>query len=138
MSTVGTLEGVVGVHAQEAGSLYEARAAQLTLPRVALRSLHRLDDRLLSHFDGLAVAGSHAQRHLDAELEGATRGASFAAAVRAIESGRPDVLERLWALAGDTPHLWAGLTAAFGWVESRQLQGLVRALLKSGDPSKRS
>ena len=59
------LDGVVGVHAQEAASLCETRIAQLKLSHVNLLNLGRIDDRLLAHFDGLATADNHAQRLLD-------------------------------------------------------------------------
>ena len=132
------LDGVVGVHAQEAASLWERRTAQLRLPHVNLPSLERLDGRLLAHFDGLAAAGEHAQRLLDVELESPSRGAAFTLAVRAIEGAQLDSLERLWNLANDTPSVADGLVAAFGWVEPRYLQGVVRDLLPHEDPRRRS
>lgn len=132
------INNVIGIHAQEAAILSEVRAAQVLVPHVNLHSLGRLDDRLLAHFDGLAVAGESAWRLLDAEFEGSSRGSAFAVAVRAIESVRADVLESLWVLGKDASHVCAGVLAAFGWVEPRHLQGIVRDLLKSADSVKRS
>ncbi len=131
------LDGVVAVHAQEAASLSDTRQAQLGLPHGNLPSLGRLDDRLLAHFDGLATAGEHAQRLIDVELETPSRGAAFTLAVRAIEGGQLDLLERLWHLANDTSSVADGLVAAFGWVERRNLQGVVRDLLRHADPRRR-
>ena len=124
-------------HAQEAASLCELRAAQLRLPHVNLPSLARLDNRLLAHFDGLAMAGGRAQPILDVELDTVSRGAAFTLAVRAIEGGRPESLERLWSLAAGSPSVADGIVAAFGWVEPRYLQGVVRDLLRNAEPLRR-
>ncbi len=131
------LDGVVGVHAQEAIGLCETRMAQLRLPHVNLMSLARLDGRLRAHLEGLATAGEHAQRPIDLEFETPSKGSAFALAVRAIEGGQSESLERLWTLADDTPSLADGLLAAFGWVERHFLQGVVRDLLRSGASRRR-
>lgn len=132
------LDAVAGVHAQEAASLYELRAAQLQLPHVTLHSLERLDQRLLAHLDGLVVAGECGWRWLERELESDSRGAVFAVAVRAIEEGRVGVLDRLWRRYDEVSQQGAGLMAALAWVDPRYLQGLVRDLLKSDSSSKRA
>jgi uncharacterized protein (TIGR02270 family) len=125
------LEQVVSVHAQETASLFETRGALLRLPHINLQSLRRLDDRLHAHFDGLAVGSEAARRCLEAELENPSKGSIFAFAVRALEDGRAEALKRCWELTNATPHLAEGLIAAFGWVESRHLKGVVRDLIKS-------
>jgi uncharacterized protein (TIGR02270 family) len=112
--------------------------ALVRLPHVNLHSLGRLDDRLLAHADGLAVAGEHADRLLDVELENPSNGGVFAAAVRALEGARPDSLERLWNLASQTPSMAEGLTMAFGWVEPRWLQTIVKNLLTSEARARRA
>jgi uncharacterized protein (TIGR02270 family) len=128
------LDGVVSIHAQEAASLCETRVALLQLPHGDLRGLARLDERLAAHLDGLAVAGSHAQAPLDAMLAEPSTGVAFTAAIRSIEE--EESLERFWALGVNALAL-QGVTAAFGWVERRNLQGIVRDLLKSADPARR-
>ena len=131
------LEGVVSVHAQETASRYETRVAQLRLPHINLVGIGRLDDRLVVHLDGLAVAGDEAQRFLDAELDSPGRGAAFAVTVRAIEQGRPESLDRLWTRALEAPSVTDGLVGALGWVEPGRLQGVVRELLTITDPARR-
>jgi uncharacterized protein (TIGR02270 family) len=132
------IDSVIAVHAEEVASLFETRAALIRLPHIDPHGLGRLDDRVLAHLDGLAVAGAAAQPLLEAELESPSRGAVFALAVPAIESGRPEALERIWLLAEDAPAVVDGLTTAFGWVKGRQLQGLVRDLLRHPDPARRA
>ena len=132
------LDRVVSAHAEEAESLCVTRVTQLRLPHVTIHALARLDDRLLAHFDGLAVAGEHAQRLLDAELDTPSQGKLFVYVVRALEAGRPELLEQLWALAGETPYVADALTMAFGWVEPHYLQGVVKNLLKSEEPERRA
>jgi uncharacterized protein (TIGR02270 family) len=133
----GALDGIVSIHAQETASLCETRLAQLRLPHVNLEALTRLDDRLVAHVDGLLVAGAHAQRALDAELQEPSFGAVFAAAVRAIEAGESESLRRLTVIARDSVLSLQGWMAAFGWVEPQRLQGIVRELLKSLEPTSR-
>ena len=132
------LDGVVAVHAQEATSLCETRTALVRLPHGNLRSLERLDDRLLAHFDGLALTGERAQQLLGGEFDTPSRGAAFALAVRAIESGQLDSLERLWNVATDAPAVADALMTAFGWVDRRYLQGVVRNLLRNTDRRRRA
>jgi uncharacterized protein (TIGR02270 family) len=84
------------------------------------------------------VAAEQTERLLvHTELEEHSIGPAFTAAVRAIEDGQANSLDRLWSLADDLASVRDGLVAAFGWVERRHLQGLVRDLLKSSDPVKR-
>lgn len=131
------LEAVLGVHVQETASLVETRMALLRLPHVNLHGLGRLDDRLLAHLDGLAVAGAAVHSLLEAEFESPSRGAAFALAVPAIESGRPETLERIWLLAEEAPAVVDGLKTAIGWVKRRHLQGIVRDLMRHADPARR-
>src|SRR5262245_50243614 len=97
------LDDVIAGHVQEASSLCEARMAQVRLADVNLPSLRRLDDRLLAHFDALAVAGEAGWRLLDAELESPSRGASFAFVVRVLEQARVSSLDRIFGLCNDAP-----------------------------------
>jgi uncharacterized protein (TIGR02270 family) len=129
------LKDVVSMHAQEAASLCDTRMAQLRLPHVNLDALARLDERIKAHLDGLSVARAHAWSALDAELQESSTGAAFAAAVRAIEGGERESLQRLQAY--QTTPARQGWAAAFGWVERRSLQGIVRDLLKSAHPTNR-
>jgi len=129
---------VVGAHAEEIVTLFEMRMAQLRMPHVDLSSLNRLDERLLAQCDGLATAAEHGQRLLENEFESPTRGGAFALTALAIEGRDLETLDRLFSLAGDTPLVADGLTNAFGWVEPRHLQGVVRGLLQHEDPRRRA
>jgi uncharacterized protein (TIGR02270 family) len=133
----GVIGGVVSIHAQEAASLYETRAVQIRLPQTGLSSLERLDNRLLAHFDGLAVAGEQGWRVLDTELENPSLGACFAVVVRALEQARVGFLDRIFALSDDASSAIDGLIAALGWVERRHLTGVVRDLLRHEDTLRR-
>jgi uncharacterized protein (TIGR02270 family) len=130
------LGGVLGIHVEEARGLYDTRAAQMSAPNVSLDGLGRLDERLVAHLDGLAVASDAGRRSVGPALEDPSSGVVFAVAVRAIEDGQTTSLEQFWGLANDGRPVRDGLISAFGWVERRHLQGLVRDVLKSGQPAK--
>ena len=140
MKSIGptVFSAVIGVQSEEVASLVETRVALLRLPHVNLHALGRLDDRVLAHFDGLATAGVRGQERLDASVDSPSRGAAFTLAVHTIEGSRLEALERLWAIAADTPPTVDGLLDAFGWVKRRQLQGVVRDLLRHADPVRRA
>jgi hypothetical protein len=90
---------VLQQHVEEAATLYAMRAGLLDSAQVRLRELLRLDARLSAHLNGLAVAGEQSWRYCEVALEKPAGDVAFAAGVRAIESGRPSWLDRLFATA---------------------------------------
>ena len=132
------LEGVVRIHAQEAAGLQDTRTALVRAPQVNLLTLHRADDRLAAHLDGLAVAGEQAWPFCEALLETPFSGAAFVAAVRAIDDQHEERLDRLFVLAEAAPEARRGLISAFGWLERTQLRGVVAELIKTRDGLKRT
>jgi uncharacterized protein (TIGR02270 family) len=130
---------IVSLHAEEAGSLFEMRAAVLDAPQVRLKDIQRtFDDRIAAHLDALAVAGEHGWAFCQAALEGPSVGAVFTAAVRALEERRPDRLDKLFALSGAIPETRTGLMSALGWVERDRLQEIGIALLRGQESLKRA
>ncbi len=136
-ASTSVLPSVLAEHAAEAARLHEVGSVLRGAGYVALRVFARHDERTSAHLDGLAVAGEEAWPFCDAALETASPGAIFAAAVRAIEDKQHERLERLVALAKESPENGGGFISAFGWVSSRHLQGIVAGFLKSGDAFKR-
>jgi uncharacterized protein (TIGR02270 family) len=124
-------------HVTEATSLYIVRTVMLSTSTGTLHALHGLDERLAAHLDGLAVAGDQAWPFCDAALEAPSGGVLFTAAVLAIAGHQHDRLDRLFALTHAFPETPRGLTSAFGWLERKQLQGIVASLLGSKDPLRR-
>jgi uncharacterized protein (TIGR02270 family) len=122
---------VVGQHAEEAAMAFSRRNVLTEAPHATLDTLRRLDERMVAHLDGLAVASADAWPFCEAGLEDPTPGAVFVAAIRAIEDRSRERLDRIVSLAETAPALAAGLISAFEWVERRQLQGTVAALLGS-------
>jgi uncharacterized protein (TIGR02270 family) len=132
------VDQIIRHQAHGAADLVLTRAAVVRSASGDLHSLSSLDNRVLAHLDGLTVAGPAAQPLLEAELESPSRGAAFALAVPAIESGRPEALEQVWRLAEEAPSVVDGLLTAFGWVRRRHLQGIVRDLMRHADPVRRT
>jgi uncharacterized protein (TIGR02270 family) len=131
---------VLQQHAEDCAVLHAARTLLVGAPHARLLHLRRFDRRLEGHLDGLAVAGERAAPFLDAALEQPSAGAAFAATVQAIEIGAADGtvrLDRLLALSEVLAGSRRGLLAAFGWLESDRLRGIVARLLKSANPTRR-
>jgi uncharacterized protein (TIGR02270 family) len=133
-----TIPEIVGLHVEEAASLIEIRAANLNAPQVRLKDIRRaFDDRIDAHLDGLAIAGDQAWQFCEAALAKPSAGVVFTAAVRSLEEGRSDRLDRLFALVGAIAATETGLTGALGWVPRDRLQGLGADLLNSPEPLRR-
>jgi uncharacterized protein (TIGR02270 family) len=136
-STGVTILSVVRQHAEEAASLQLTREALVRFPHVDLEALHRFDDRIAAHLDGLSVAADDAWLVCEAPLEDPSAGAVFTAAIVAITSGRTHHLDRLWTLAASSLQIREGLIAAFEWLDPAQLHGIVAGLLESPDAARR-
>ena len=115
-----------------------ARSALTSASHVGLRQLGRLDERLVAHLDGLAIAGADGWRFCEAALENLGVGEAFTASVRAIEDRNTERLARLCAVVEAAPDARPGLISAFGWVSAQHLQGLTRSLLSSDNPFHRA
>jgi uncharacterized protein (TIGR02270 family) len=130
MNSHKTIPLAVRQHVEESAALRNIRSSLVTAPHVKLHHLRRLDDRLAAHLDGLAVAGADGWNMSLASLQRPGRAEIFVVAVTAITERRSDGLEQVLAVSeaiGDT----GGLVSAFGWLESINLQGSVKALLQS-------
>lgn len=133
------IASIVQQHVDDAAHLRLMRTRLVRAPHVSLRQLARHDERMAAHLDGIAVAGAYGGELVQAQLASPGRGELFTAVVLAIESGRHDALEALYALcerAGDEGR--AGLLSALGWVSAGHLQGIGRALLQSERPTWRA
>jgi uncharacterized protein (TIGR02270 family) len=128
---------VVRQHANEGADLYASRSRLARAPHGSLFDLRRMDGRLAAHLDGLSVAAEEGWRFCEALLEDRSPGATFVAAVRAIEAKQQQWLDRCFALARAAPETRDGLISAFGWLERSCLQGIVVGLLRSADPFSR-
>lgn len=125
-------------HAEETATLRQARSVLVRAPHVHLLQLGHLDERITAHLDGLAVAGAHGTARCLAALENpGGAGAVFTLAVSALESRDIALLARAMVLVPLRPDARRGLTSAFGWVTSSQLQGVVRRLLRSAQAHER-
>jgi uncharacterized protein (TIGR02270 family) len=129
--------GVVQHHLDEAITLRRARSTLLISPRATLDALARFDERIAAHLDGVSVAGAHAWPLCEAALKAPSEGATFVAAVHAIERNERSRLDRLVVLSATSVEARRGITSACGWLRRQQLQGIVASLLVSDDPARR-
>lgn len=128
---------IIQQHAEESAHLRHVRSIQVSAPHVKLHHLRRLDDRLMAHLDGLAVAGEYGSSVCEAALQSPGVGEVFAATVRAIEEKDQSRLHKLFALMIAVPEAQRGLISAFGWTSAQYLQGTCAELLASMEPFQR-
>jgi uncharacterized protein (TIGR02270 family) len=128
---------VVQQHAEESAILHNTRSVLTSAPHVKLQHLRRLDDRIVAHLDGLAVAGEFGWKLCEAALEKPGAGEVFVAAARAIEDKNSVGLEKLFALAETVPESRRGLVSAFGWVPAQSLKDTIKNLLASSSALQR-
>lgn len=132
------LPDIVGQHVEEAAHLSHMRSALTRAPHPRLHALHRLDDRLAAHLDGIAVAGDEGWAACEEILDGGSAGAVFTCAVRAIEDGHEARIDRMLSLAQALPAARAELASALGWVSANWLQGLTAQLFASSGAVRQS
>ena len=121
-------------HLDTAIHLANVRPRLLRGPHVSLRQLRRSDDRLAAHLDGLIIAGDHGRRFVESALEEMSAATVFVACACATFRADREQIARLLSIVETCPDALPGLTAAFGWAEQNQLQGVVLELLDHTAP----
>jgi uncharacterized protein (TIGR02270 family) len=127
------VSNVVQQHVDDAAALASNRMSLVDASTVTLQRLQRFDRRLVSHFDGLRIAGEEGRTLCEAALETPSPGKVFAVAVRALDERDDARLSRIVSLAQAVPGTSGGLLAALEWVERARLQGTVASLLRVRD-----
>lgn len=125
---------VVAQHAEEVAHLWIARRVLVSNGHVRLSDIARLDERLHAHFDGVAIAGQHAEPMLLESPENPSETEVFRFAVLKLQAGQSDSLRMLLERSGRSVPVSDGLAAAFLWVSRNSLQGIVARWLGSSDP----
>ena len=128
---------VLAQHLEVAVHLAGTRRHLLSAPHVTLRQLRRSDDRLAAHLDGLNVAGDQGKGVLQRSLVDTDAATVFVVCSSALVCADRQQLGRLLAIVETEAAAMPGLTAAFGWVEPAQLQGVVSELLDAGSVTAR-
>jgi uncharacterized protein (TIGR02270 family) len=128
---------VLAQHLEVAVHLAGTRRHLLGAPHVTLRQLRRSDDRLAAHLDGLNVAGDEGKGVLQGSLVDTDAATVFVVCSSALVCADRQQIGRLLAIVEAEPAALPGLTAAFGWVEPAQLQGVVSELLDAGSVTAR-
>lgn len=128
---------VLAQHLEAAVHLAGTRRHLLSAPHVTLRQLRRSDDRLAAHLDGLNVGGEQGRGVLQGSLVDTDAATVFVVCASALVCADRQQVGRLLAIVEAEPAALPGLTAAFGWVEPAQLQGVVSELLDAGSATAR-
>lgn len=135
LGAAAVIEPVVQQHVDDVLGLGGLRLQSVLAPRVGLSDLGRLDARLESHFEGLAIAGSAGDALLRQTCQFDAAADLFVAGVRALDSGDQGAFGALLAMAQARPSLAPGLAAAAGWVGAARLKGVTPAWFASRDPT---
>ncbi|SFM81022.1 TIGR02270 family protein [Variovorax sp. OV329] len=140
MSGISThaLPDIVMQHVEESASLCASRQFLVAAPHVRLHALHRHDERLAAHLDGVAVAGALGWSLCEQALDEGDASAAFVAAARAMEDGDARRVDRVLAHVQAQPAMWPGVVRALGWVSAPSLREPVRALISSPEAVRRS
>lgn len=125
---------IIDQHAEEASFLWLLRHNAVAAPHYNLKDLAKLDNRVEAHIDGLRIAGDYGWEACCANLERKEAGEVFAAGFLALEGSEADRINKVYQVVEENPGTVSGLISAFGWVESRCLQGKVSGLLDSKHP----
>jgi len=130
------LDDVIEEHAEEAAFLWQQREAAVAAPDYDIEELAEADDRVEAHLDGLRIGGDKSW-DICKELGWELPGEYFTAMSIAIRLSRQGYVDEVLGAAEGDQEATCGVVSALGWVEPRQLSGLVKNLLLSGSPYQR-
>lgn len=124
------LDDVLEEHAEEAAFLWQQREAAVRAPDFDIEELTEADERLEAHLDGLRIGGERSWE-INTELGWDLPGEYFTAMSIAIMLARQDLVTEVLEEAEGDQEAAKGIISALGWVEPKQLRGLVNNLLRS-------
>src|SRR5512139_570843 len=100
---------IVPQRAEERATIRHVRSVLVRAPHVRLHQLHRLDERIAAHLDGLVVAGDYGASLCMVALEWPGAGEIFACAALALKRRDQATLDGLLSLAPGLPDAKRGL-----------------------------
>lgn len=128
---------ILDQHVEEAALLWLRRDSAVGQPHFKLKDLAVLDNQLDAHLDGLRIAEAQSA---DAgwtvcrrEFRWGEPGEVFPAAILALESGKPDRIQRVLEAGGESYENSRPLVSAFGWLPYDTVAGHIDHLLTSED-----
>jgi len=130
------LSDVIEEHAEEAAFLWQQRTAAVDAPDYDIEELAEADERVDAHLDGLKIGGERSWE-ICKELGWELPGEYFTAMSIAIRLARQEFVEEVLSEAEGDEDATRGVISALGWVEPRQLQGLVKTLLMDKSVNRR-
>ena len=123
-------------HIEDAVVLRNIRKFLVSAPHAKWNQLHRGDDRLAAHLDGL-LDSEYGSMHTLQALQNARLNEVFLVAFIVINKRDPVALEKLLAITEALNESHDALISALGWVSTASLQGITKALLDSPNPFRR-
>jgi len=123
-------------HIEDAVILRNIRKFLVSAPHAKWNQLHRGDDRLAAHLDGL-LDSEYGSMHTLQALQNARLNEVFLVAFIVINKRDPVALEKLLAITEALNESHDALISALGWVSTASLQGITKALLDSPNPFRR-
>lgn len=125
---------IISQHAEEAAFQWLLRSGAIHAPHYSLSDLAKLDGIVEAHLDGLRIAGEVGWETCRTELAWQEPGELFTAAALAFDSGLPQRIEPVLAVALASTEAAPGLASALGWLLPQQAQSHITGLLQSDEP----
>ncbi len=122
------LPDIIEEHAEEAAFLWQQRTAAVDAPDYDIEELAEADERVDAHLDALNIGGEPSWE-ICKELGWDLAGEYFTAMSIAIGLAKQEFVDEVLDAAEGDVDATRGVISALGWVEPRQLQGLVKTLL---------
>jgi uncharacterized protein (TIGR02270 family) len=130
-------EPVIEQHAEEAAFLWTMRDRAVRSPNYKLKDLHRLDERVEAHLDGLRVTAQFGREVCERLLNDKKEvGEVFATALLAFDAGDTDLIDKVL-LYSKVYELARGVISALGWLPFNQVENRMRELLSDERPEVR-
>ena len=128
------LTDIIEHHARDAAFLWHIRDAAVYSPAFDLEALHRLDDRVDAHIDGLRIAGDIGWKICKAQLANSGAGEVFTATVLAVDRADVRALAAVLAHSARSPTAARGIVSGLGWAPLVKVRRFLSELLADDAP----
>jgi uncharacterized protein (TIGR02270 family) len=128
------LTDIIEHHARDAAFLWHTRDTAVRSSAFDLEALHRLDDRVDAHLDGLRIAGDIGWEICKAHLTDPRAGEAFTATVLAVDRADVHALAAVLAHGARSSTAARGIVSGLGWAPLVQVRRFLNELLADDAP----
>lgn len=132
------IASIIEQHCAETAAVWRVRDRLVGGMHSRLEDIAAFDERLDAHVDAVRLIGEPAIAVIMSMLDAPEGPETFAATALALALEDTALLGQVSAVAEAMPHTRRAMVAGYGWSSPVQLQGVVRAMLRSGSPFERA